>query len=427
LNLPENLIQVIHQQVKPALGCTEPVAIALACAKGSSVLEGEIISIQVETSKAVFKNAHGVGIPNTGETGILIAAALGALAANPEKGLQVLENINTGLVEKAHRLVAENKVSAKYTTEFEGVYVKAIVKKTDGQAVVCIKDQHDHICYVAKNGQVLLTDEYQEKAPEKSFSLGNLNVADIIRTVEEMDFKFLAFLLEGIEMNKKIALEGLKAKHGLKIGYGYALLQENGILGRDIVDEVKMMVTAASDARMGGSPLPVMTSCGSGNQGIIITLSVALVAEKLQKSDEAKAKALAIGHLINAYVKEHLGKLAPICGASVSAGLGTTAAITWLLGGDINRISGAMQSVAADLTGMLCDGAKSTCSLKLATSAGEAVTSAYLAMNDIYIHDVQGIVGKTIESTISNFSQISKKGMGQADETILNIMLKNVE
>ncbi|HHU32360.1 MAG: serine dehydratase subunit alpha family protein [Zhaonellaceae bacterium] len=427
LSLQEDFIQVLNKQVQPALGCTEPVAIALACAKASSLLQGKIKYIQVETSKGVFKNAHGVGIPNTGETGIFIAAALGALVANPELGLQVLEAVADEDVKEAHKLVAANKVETRYTGDFEGVYVKATVKKTEGQGIACISGMHDHFSYVEKNGQVLYTEEFMSNEPTESFSMKNIKVADIITTVSNMDFSSLSFLLKGVEMNKNIAREGLKGKYGLSIGYGYGLLQEQGVLGRDIVDEVKMLVTAASDARMGGSSLPVMTSCGSGNQGIIITLSIAKVAEKLGKTEEETAKALAISHLVNAYVKEHLGVLAPICGASVSAGLGTTASITWLLGGNIERITGAMQGVAANLTGILCDGAKSTCSFKLATSAGEAIISAYLAMEDIYIHKVQGIIGETIEDTIRNFSLISKDGMGKADETILDIMLKNAQ
>jgi L-cysteine desulfidase len=278
LTLQKNLVQVLKKQVQPALGCTEPVAIALACAKSSSLLEGEIKSIQVETSKSVFKNAHGVGIPNTGETGILIAAALGAVIANPQLGLQLLKGVSSLDVENAHQLVAQNKVSARYTDDFAGVYVKATVEKTEGQAVACIKDFHDHISYVAKNGKVLFSSQTESQKLDNPFSMRDIRVADIITAVENMAYSAVEFLLEGIEMNKNIAREGLKAKHGLKLGYGYAALQEKGILGKDIIDEVKMMVTAASDARMGGSPLPVMTSCGSGNQGIVTILPVAMMA-----------------------------------------------------------------------------------------------------------------------------------------------------
>lgn len=422
------IITVLQEQVQPALGCTEPVAIALACAKGARTLGGEVQQIVVSTSKAVFKNAHAVGIPKTAEQGILIAAALGALAGDPELRLQVLNNVQEPDIARAKQLVRGGKVQARFVDGREGVYVEAKTITSAGEAVVCIEGQHDHLSSIIVNGHHIFTaGSGRQTATGPHYSFGMMTVEEIVNSCAALPADKIAFLLDGVAMNKRIAAYGVKAKVGLGIGAGLALLQEQQILGSDIVDRVKTLVAAASDARMAGADLPVMASCGSGNQGIVAILPVAAMAEKLGKNTEALARALAISHLVNAYVKEHLGKLSPICGCAVSAGLGAAAAITWLLGGNMQQITGAMKSIVANLTGMLCDGAKGSCSFKLATSAGEAIICSYLALNNVYINVLQGIVEQSIEATIKNFSLITKKGMAHADEAILEILLRNVE
>ncbi|WP_227762150.1 serine dehydratase subunit alpha family protein [Zhaonella formicivorans] len=420
------LVKILQEQVQPALGCTEPVAIALACAKGARLLGGEVRNIAVSASKGLFKNAHGVGIPKTDEKGILIAAALGAVAGDPDLGLQVLKNVQMEDVDNAKKLVRAGLVSAKFVNEPQGVYVESKVETANGEAIVRIDGQHNNISYIEVNGQIVHQQHVGQKVTNVGYNLKDFPLNDIIAGAAGLKPEDISFLLEGIAINKRIAEYGIKNRVGLGIGGGLALLQEKNVLGCDIIDQVKTMVAAASDARMGGVDLPVMTSCGSGNQGIVAIMPVAMMAEKLGKREVATARALAISHLVNVYVKEHLGKLSPICGCSVSAGLGATAAITWLLGGSFEQISGAMKSIIANLSGMICDGAKGSCSFKLATSAGEAIICAYLAINNIYIHAAQGIVEESLEGTIQNLSMISKKGMEKTDEAILDILLQRV-
>lgn len=416
------LLEVLRKQVKPATGCTEPVAIALACARAAKQLNANPERVHVGMSKAFFKNANSVNIPNTGEKGILIAAALGSILEEPEEQLRILENITPAQLATAKEMISNKLVTAEYLDVAESVYVKAKITVGEDTAVAVIANAHTNVISIDINGVNVFEGDLSCGDVAVLDPFNQLNLTDMIDAVELMELDEISFLQEGVEMNRKIAQYGLNDKIGLGIGNGMLKLMEKGMICNDIINRIKMVVAAASDSRMGGANLPVMTSCGSGNQGITCILPIALVAEQHDKSELELLRAIALSHLTNAFVKKSMGKLSPICGCSVSAGLGAAAGITWLLGGSREQIEGAMKSLVASLIGTLCDGAKTTCSLKLETAAGEAAIYSFLALEDVYIKDDQGVVEESLVKTIKNMQLVSELGMKNVNDVILKII-----
>jgi len=416
------LLEIIRKQVKPATGCTEPVAIALACSRAAKELPDKPDQVHVQISKAFFKNASAVGIPNTGEKGILIAAALGTIVDEPKDQLRLLEDVSPRQLAIAKDMVSQKRVRAEFIEIDQSVYVKATVKTGKDTAVAVIANGHTNMILLEVNGKKVFESATDDVKDNKCGNIPKIGLTDILDAVDNMELDEISFLRDGIEMNMKMAEYGLNNKVGLGIGSGMWSLMNKGMICNDIINRIKMMVAAASDSRMGGVNMPVMTSCGSGNQGITAILPIALVADQHKKSEIELMRAIALSHLINVFVKQFMGKLSPICGCSVSAGLGATAGITWLLGGTREQIEGAMKSLIASLTGTLCDGAKESCSFKLETAAGEAAVYAFLALEDVYIKDEQGVVENSLENSIKNMQLVSEYGMQNADDAILKII-----
>ncbi len=424
MTLEELIKKKLHELVTPATGCTEPVAIALACARSAAELNGEIEKIEIEMSKSFYKNAIAVGIPNTDEKGIHIAAGLGAIAGDHSLLLRVLEKTTPADLFEAKKMTTAGKIIATYIDAPNEVYVKATVKSGDDEVTTIIIGDHANIESVERNGEIIFsqkTNEKQEKQ-ETEIKLGNYFIKDIIKEVQKLEMEDLEFLKEGIQMNRAISQYGWENSPCLGIGFGLNKLMQKGRMCNNIINRIRMAVAAGSDARMGGVNMPVMTSAGSGNQGIIVFLSVDLFAEHLKIDELTKLRALALAHIINGYVKEFMLKLSPICGATVSAGLGVSCAITWLLGGTHEQIVGAMNGMLASLTGMMCDGAKGSCAYKLLTAAGEAVTQAYLALEGVYIRDQQGVIETTLENSIQNIGKIGQEGMCNVNNVMLEII-----
>ncbi len=415
----EDIINILHTQVKPALGCTEPIAVALAVAKARESLGGKLKHLKLLVSPNIYKNGFHVTIPGTSKTGISFAAALSFLIGESNFGLEVLKNAKEEDYSAAEEIL--NLIDLNYKNTDSQVYVCVKLITDKGQAEVIIKDKHDNIMSVTVNGKVILKKE-SKLAQTFNNRVSDLSIKEVIELIEKIDKSRLQFLLDGVKMNREIAQKGLEEGPGLGVGSGIKQLIAEGILEDDLANRAKMLSAAAADARMGGIKMPVMSSAGSGNQGITAILPVYVVADYYNLPEEKLMKGLAISHLITKYVKEYTGSLAPLCGCSVAAGVGSVAGITWMLAGNHEQIGGAINNMIGSLSGMVCDGAKHSCALKIATSASEAITLSHLALQDKYISQANGIVDVKAETSIKNLGKICINGMKDMDKNILDIM-----
>lgn len=416
------LLEILKQEVTTAVGCTEPGAIAFAAATAAAHCQGELVEVEVLLSPGVFKNGYAVGIPGTGAKGIPLAAALGALIKEPEKELAILKDLGQEQIEAAKKLVRQRKIAVKYDWDLDGIYVQIRLRTTEDKCIVIVKGAHTRVESVVLNGQPVFLSQGRLQAISRQKQLRALGLKNLIFKAQELPVAELEFLLEGLEQNYKIAEAGLKDKTGVGVGYGISNLMKEKIIRHDLINETRCLVAAAADARMQGSHLPVSTSFGSGNQGILTFLAIGEAAKYLKASEEQLLHALAIGHLVNGYVKEVTGKISPLCGCAIAAGLGVTVAVSWLLGNSLAGIKGAVNNLLGNITGMVCDGAKGGCSFKLATSAGEALMAAFLAKREIAIKEPEGIVAGDIEDSIANLGLIGKVGMSNLDRTMLSIV-----
>ncbi|WDC85357.1 L-serine ammonia-lyase, iron-sulfur-dependent, subunit alpha [Caloramator sp. mosi_1] len=416
---------VLKQEVVLALGCTEPVAVALASASAYSVVKGEIDNINVIVSSNIFKNAFAVGIPGTKNVGLHIAAALGAVGGDCKLKLEVLKNINLNHEKQAKKIVEEGRVRIDVDDSKAPFYIRVEVYTNNGLGVCEIREKHSNIVYLEANGRVLY--ENREVALSNSkveYDLKNYRLLDLIKCIEEMEYDELEFLLEGAEVNIEIAEEGLKNSYGMEIGKRYRKMIEEGILSNDIQNNIIMMTAAASDARMAGCFMPVMSSAGSGNHGITAIIPVAVCSKLLNKDKITLVKALAISHITTIYIKQFTGRLSSVCGCGVAAGVGAACGICYLLGGKEKEFEYTIKNMVGDISGVVCDGAKPGCAIKLSTAAAAAYKAALLANRGVYVPCGNGIVGCDIEATIRNLGVFTIEGMKNVDRTIINIMLK---
>lgn len=418
------LISLLKQEVKPAVGCTEPAAVALAVARAVNLLSGKINRVSVKVSPNIYKNAMSVTIPNTGETGLDMASALGMLLRNPEKELELFDAVRPDDIQKAHQILKKGNVKVELA-KVKGFYIQAKVEGEMGWAEVYVAGSHTNMIKAVVNDNTVFLKDGQdvEMGLETNIDVTSYTISDFIKTIETIPIEDISFLQEGIDMNLNISRKGLELQPGLGVSVGLKKLVDRGVISNDIINKVRIAVAAACDARMAGLNFPVMTTMGSGNHGIEAIIPVAIVAQEIQAPQEKALRALALSHLVTAYVKQYTGKLSSLCGCTIAAGTGAAAAITWLLGGSLRQIEGAIKNVIGNLTGMICDGAKGGCALKLTTAAGEAIIAAYLALQDIIISSRDGIISQTCEETIKNLGEISSKGMANTDEVILGIML----
>lgn len=428
-DLRTNLIDILKAEVKPAVGCTEPVAVALACAKAKELLGEEVVKNKILVSPNVYKNAMCVGIPGTDRLGLKIAVAMGLVGGKSEDGLTLLEGLTEEQVRESERYVDTTPISIEPLDTKEKVVIDVTLEGENNKSRVIIKTKHDNFVFIQQNDLVLLdqVDGYAEKdevqtEEKKENIMDNITIQEIVANIEDMDLEDIRFLLDGISMNMDMAKYGLENKIGIGVGRGIKESIEEGLLGDGIMTEAMLLTAAASDARMGGAKLPVMSSNGSGNHGLTAILPIVAYAQKYPQSDEKMAKALAISHLITAYVKNFTGRLSAVCGCGVAASTGASAGISWLMDGNINHIYGAIENMIADLSGMICDGAKAGCALKLSSAASAAVQSAVIAKQGYSVPALNGIVGTRVEESIQNLGRVSDKGMQITDEIILNVM-----
>ena len=428
-DLRTNLIDILKAEVKPAVGCTEPVAVALACAKAKELLGEEVVKNKILVSPNVYKNAMCVGIPGTDRLGLKIAVAMGLVGGKSEDGLTLLEGLTEEQVRESERYVDTTPISIEPLDTKEKVVIDVTLEGENNKSRVIIKTKHDNFVFLQQNNLVLLdeVDGFAEMAEvqtteKKENIMDHITIEEIITNVENMDLEDIKFLLDGIEMNMDMAKYGLENNIGIGVGRGIKESIEEGLLGDGIMTKAMLLTAAASDARMGGAKLPVMSSNGSGNHGLTAILPIVAYGQKYPQSDEKMAKALAISHLLTAYVKNFTGRLSAVCGCGVAASTGASSGIAWLMDGDINHIYGAIENMIADLSGMICDGAKAGCALKLSSAASAAVQSAVIAKQGYSVPALNGIVGTRVEESIQNLGRVSDKGMQITDEIILNVM-----
>lgn len=426
MNNNELITRLLKQEVVPAMGCTEPAAVALATAYAANNIDEPIELITLSVSPSILKNGMGVGIPNTGLVGIDIAAALGALVAEPKKQLEILADLTDDTIEEAKLLL--DRVHTQMDAEQEKVYIKAFVKSANQSSAATIRWRHNWLYEMEVDGKIILKQEMNEEAVAHLIDANQFALKDYYDYATSVSYEELLTLDLGEKINRRIAEYGLSEASGM--GVGKTILQniKDGLLGDDFHHYAMALTAAATDARMSGTNLPVIANTGSGNQGLSITLPIIAAAEKLSLSHEKLVRALALGHLVSVHIKNKIGLLSSLCGC-LSASAGAACGIVLLLGGDFAKIESAIKNMIGNTTGMVCDGAKEGCSLKVATTTSAAVQAALLANMGRTISPNDGIVTDDVDETINNLAQIVNTGMQHADSTILDIMInkKNIK
>ena len=420
----EKFIATIKREVLPALGCTEPIAVALASAQAARALGEPPERLKVTVSPNILKNALGVGIPGTGMTGLLIASALGALGGDSSRGLEVLQGLSPERIQAAKEFVREERVEVE-KCEGEGklfIDVTAYGKGHRGRSV--IRNTHTSVVLVERDGEVLESREAVEgrEGEEEECAAVPMTLEEIFRFATEVPLEKIAFLEEGARLNNHIAQEGLKGSYGLKVG---KTLWENrglSLMGEGLSLRAIARTSAAADARMAGCSLPVMSNSGSGNQGLTVSLPILSVVEDLGLSREKLLRALALGHLTAIHLKSYVGRLSALCGAFLAA-IGAGAGITWLLGGGYPHVAATIKNMVGGLAGMICDGAKPGCALKISTALSAAFQASLLSLRNIEISERDGIIENDLEKTIRNVGTIASEGMNETDRLILEIMV----
>ncbi len=425
---------ILEMEVILALGCTEPVAIALGAAAAATLLPTrEFDSIEIWIDPNIYKNGMAVTIPGCGGLqGLDTAAALGAYGGNPSKSLEVLESITEATIAQAKELLAAGKVTVNLREEV-GLYVRTKLVAGGNIAESLIVDLHSNIVSLKLNGEEITTSPLLERALKKGGKhtmaeletwLRSLNLEQILELTAELDDDDLNFLEVGVNHNLALAEYGLKHGSGLGIGKAIDRLIKQKLMVNDMSNSARRLTSAAADARMGGAKLPAMSSAGSGNHGLTAILPIWAIKDFISHDRDTLLRAIGLSHIITAYVKAHTGRLSAVCGCSVAAGAGATAGITYLVGGDIHHMEGAIGNILEDLAGVICDGAKAGCAIKLNTAAGAAVQAALFSLQGVNVKDTDGIIGNSTRQTIQNMGALSHDGMIQADKTILKIMLE---
>lgn len=420
--LYEKYIKILQHELVPALGCTEPIAIAFAAAKAREVLGEMPESVELCCSGNIIKNVKGVKVPNSnGLKGIDVAATLGIVGGRAERELEVLEDVTQEDIDRTKELVSQGFCKCTLKEGVENLYIVAKVKSGSHSAEVTIINRHTLITRIVKDQEVLFELATSEESPEY-VDKSVLNVKDILQFANEVKIEDIKDILERqIKMNSAIADEGLKHAYGVQVGR--TLLKE---YGTDVKVRARARAAAGSDARMGGCSMPVVINSGSGNQGMTVSLPVIEYAKELQVSEEKLYRALVVSNLIAIHQKKYVGSLSAYCGA-VSAACGSGAAITYLSGGDYEDVCFTITNTIGNVGGIVCDGAKSSCAAKIASSVEAAIMAHYMGMNHRSFQPGEGIVQEDVEGTIKSMGYIGRVGMKDTDTEILNIMIDRVE
>ena len=417
----EQIISLINREVVPAVGCTEPMCVSLCVAKATETLGCRPEKITALLSANILKNAMGVGIPGTGMIGLPIAIALGALVGKSEYQLEVIKDLTRETLEEGKQYVSEDHIDIKLKQGItEKLYVEIRCEAQGHEATAIIAHSHTNIVYVERDGNAILDRRTPQAgaAEQKDIQLNMRMVYDFAMTTPEEEINFI---LKTRDYNFRIAEESKKHNYGHCLGKTIDRPLSHGIFGNSIFSHIISKTASACDARMGGAMIPVMSNSGSGNQGICATNPVAVYAEENENTEEELIRALTLSHLTAIYIKQNLGKLSALCGCVV-ASIGSSCGITYLMGGNYEHICWSVKNMIANITGMICDGAKPSCALKISSGVSTALLSALLSMEGKCVSSVEGIIDNDVDRSIRNLTSIGAEAMNRTDEMVLDIM-----
>ena len=420
-NTRKLILDLINREVVPAVGCTEPMAVALCTARASEILGQRPEKITALLSANILKNAMGVGIPGTGMIGLPIAIALGALIGKSEYQLEVIKDLSPETLEASKKYVCEGHIDIRRKQgKCDNLYVEVICQSGSDTATAIIAGSHTNFVYEEKNGSISL-DKRKEPSQEEQGCGICLNLKMVYDFATTTSLDEIRFILKTQEYNMKAAEESLKGNYGHCLGKILDRPLSHGIFGDTMFSHIISKTASACDARMGGAMIPVMSNSGSGNQGICATNPVAVYAKENENTEEEIIRALTLSHLTAIYIKQSLGRLSALCGCVV-ASIGSSCGITYLMGGDYTDITHAVKNMIANLTGMICDGAKPSCSLKICSGVSTALLSALMAKEGKHVTAAEGIIDKDVDISIHNLTSIGKEAMCSTDEMVIDIM-----
>lgn len=418
----ERIISLVNKEVVPAIGCTEPMAVALCTAKAATTLGRRPDRIEVFLSPNMLKNAMGVGIPGTGMIGLPIAVSLGALIGKPEYELEVLKDLTPATLEQGKRYINDADIDIKLKQgNVDKLYIEVVCRAGSDMATAIISGSHTHFVYVERNGEVVMDNRGGHGGSDEEEDDIQLNFRLVYDFATTAPLDEISFILKTKEYNMKAAEESIKGNYGHCLGKTMDRPLSHGIFGDNIFSHILSRTASACDARMGGAMIPVMSNSGSGNQGICATNPVVVYAMENENTDEELIRALMLSHLTAIYIKQSLGKLSALCGCVV-ASTGSSCGITYLMGGDYTRICNSVKNMVANLTGMICDGAKPSCALKISSGVSTALLSALLSMEGKCVTSAEGIVDDDVDKCIHNLTSIGADAMRATDDMVLDIM-----
>lgn len=420
-------LSLLHKETAPALGCTEPAAAALAAAYAAKALGETVCEAELLVSQYILKNAMNVGIPGTNMSGIAIAAAMGFVSASPEKELMVLSGISDKQKQAAKELAEKKKIRINlYETE-EKIYIKVRAYSASHTACAVLAGGHKNLVFLKCDDRILCekkTAQGEKNAESEQRAPYSVTLKEIVQFIQEVPGSKMDFLKEILRINEEIAAEGIHGGYGLEVGKNLLQGGRNGLIGTDAANYAAALTAAAADARMAGCNMPVMSAAGSGNQGLTATIPIAAIGGRLGIQEEKILKAAALSILLTVHTKHYLGRLSVLCGCSISSAMGVGCGIIFMLDGTYEQMCKTVSTMVADISGVVCDGAKPGCALKIATAVDSAVRAANMALNGMGAGDRDGIVCQDVEETLANLGLLGNCGMAQANPMILQMMLQ---
>ncbi len=421
-DIEQSLLEIVKREVVPALGCTEPISLALAAATARKYLGVLPQKIEAKVSPNLMKNGMGVTVPGTGTLGLKMAAAIGAVGGDPDAGLEVLKHINAEQVACAKTMLDNKQVNVSVLQTEHILYSEATLFHEQDWVCVRIAAHHANIIYIEKNGETLFAKPCAIENENSQEIFTALCAKDIFDFAMCIDEDRIAFIAEAAELNEALSQEGLRQDYGLHIGRTLQKQIRNGLLSDDLMNRIVIATTAASDARMGGANLPAMSNSGSGNQGITATMPVVVVARHLNADRQRLIRALFLSHLMAIYIHSKLPKLSALCAATTAA-MGSCAGIAWLLSGQFDTVSMAISSMIGDISGIICDGAANGCAMKVSTSVTSGYKAVLMALDNIRVTGDEGIVEHSIDRSINNLCDIASRSMQYTDRQVIEIMV----
>lgn len=415
------LTKIIKEDMKPALGVTEPGAIAFAVAKAKSYIQGNIEEVKVRLNSGIYKNAYTCGIPNSDQVGNIFAAALGVVAGKADRGLESLEDVTEEDNKKAQKLIDAGKVKIELNKISSNIFIEAEISALEEKAIVKIEGTHTNIVEIVVNGKTIFTKELEkEENKDEEIILHKYSVKDILEYVDNVDIAEIDFVMSAHDMNMVLFQEGLNSK---KTTFVKQLWKINGekIFSESSLNTAQLLCNGAIEARVLGLNKPAMSITGSGAHGIITTLPVLAECRVKGLSDEKLIRATMLSYLICTYIKEYSGRLSAFCGCGIAGGTGTACAIGYLRGAGVKEITNIINNMAAGITGMICDGGNQGCTMKGIVAVDAAFRAVEMAMNNTYIFNIHGINGVTPEKTMMNMGKIASPGMIETEKVIVDI------